>query len=87
MYFISSHDASRTGKSSNALATEWVSSIEIIGLHMVVGFVTDGKVANRATGAILEGMYPHITMSFCMAHCLNNLLKGIGKLPWIHLII
>ncbi|KAH7445621.1 hypothetical protein KP509_01G018300 [Ceratopteris richardii] len=28
-------------------------------------------------------MYPHISVCFCMAHCLNNILKDIGTLDWI----
>ena len=87
MYFVTSHDASGTGKSADVLAGEWASGIEIIGSEHVVCFVADGEASNRAAGAIIEGMYPHMTVSYCMAHCLNNLLKDIGKLPWIELII
>ena len=47
MYFISSHDASDTGKSANVLAAEWASAIEIIGPHMVVGFIADGEAMER----------------------------------------
>ena len=61
--------------------------IEIIGPHIVVGFVANGEATNWAARAILEGMYPHMTLSFWMAHGLNNLLKDIEKLPWIHLIL
>lgn len=71
MYFVSSHDASGMRKSADVLAGEWAS----------------GEAANRAAGAIIEGMYPHMTVSYCMAHYLNNILKDIGKLPWIELIV
>ena len=80
MYFIHSHNASGSGKSADVLATEWTEAIEFVGSELVVQFVVDGEAANRAAGAILQGMYPHVTVSYCMAHCLNNLLKDLGKL-------
>ncbi|KAH7287093.1 hypothetical protein KP509_32G038100 [Ceratopteris richardii] len=83
MYFISSHDASETGKSVDVLASEWASAIEIAGPSNVVCIVADGEPANRAAGAVIENMYPHIIVCFCMAHCLNNILKDIGNLDWI----
>ncbi|KAH7433433.1 hypothetical protein KP509_07G069500 [Ceratopteris richardii] len=83
MYFISSHDASDTGKSADVLAAEWASAIEIVGPSNVVCIVADGEPANRAAGAIIENLYPHIIVCFCMAHCLNNILKDIGNLDWI----
>ncbi|KAH7331702.1 hypothetical protein KP509_20G047100 [Ceratopteris richardii] len=83
MYFISSHDASETGKSADVLASEWASAIEIVGPSNVVCIVADGEPANRASGAVIENMYPHIIVCFCMAHCLNNILKDIGNLDWI----
>ncbi len=43
--------------------------------------------ANRAAGTIIQGLYPKVTVTFCMAHCLNNLLKDIGALEWIAPII
>ncbi|KAH7288100.1 hypothetical protein KP509_31G012000 [Ceratopteris richardii] len=83
MYFISSHDASETGKSADILAAEWASAIEIVGPSNVVCIVADGEPSNRASGAIIENLYPHIVVCFCMAHCLNNILKDIGNLDWI----
>ncbi|KAH7288138.1 hypothetical protein KP509_31G014000 [Ceratopteris richardii] len=73
MYFISSHDASETGKSADVIASEWASAIEMV----------DGEAANRAVAQIIESMYPHISVCFCMAHSLNNILKDIGTLDWI----
>lgn len=87
MYFVEAHDASDIGKSAEALAGEWTSAIEIIGPQNVVSFVVDGEASNRAAGAIIERRYPHIFVSFCMAHCLNNLLKDISKLEWIEPVI
>ena len=87
MYFISSHDASGSGKSADALASEWAEAINFVGSELVVQFVVDGEAANRAAGVIIQVMYPHVTVSFCMAHCLNNLLKDLGKLSWIAPII
>ncbi|KAH7281866.1 hypothetical protein KP509_36G067000 [Ceratopteris richardii] len=88
MYFISSHDASDTGKSADVLAAdvlaaEWASAIEIVGPSNVVCIVAYGELANRVAGAIIENLYPHIIVCFCMAHCLNNILKDIGNLDWI----
>lgn len=74
-------------RASRLLAGEWTDAIESIGPELVVAFVTDGEATNRAAGAIIEGFYPHITVSFCMARCLNNLLKDLGKLPWIEPLI
>ncbi len=87
MYFAHSHDATETGKSADVLAGEWATAIETIGSELVVGIVTDGEASNRAAGSILEGLYSHVTVSFCFAHCLNNLLKDIGRLPWIEPLI
>lgn len=83
MYFAHSQDATATGKGADVLAAEWAATIETIGSKLVIGFVTDGEASNRAAAVILESMYPHLTVSFCMAHCLNNLLKDIGHLSWI----
>lgn len=82
-YFVDSYDASGTGKSADVLAVEWASTIETIGAANVVAICADGEPTNRAAGSILEATYPHLTVSFCMAHCLNNLVKDIGALPWI----
>ena len=49
--------------------------------------MSDRGIANRGTSDILMHMYPHITFSPCMAHCLNNLLKDIGKLSFVSPII
>ncbi|KAI5057894.1 hypothetical protein GOP47_0027909 [Adiantum capillus-veneris] len=83
MYFVESHDASDSGKAVEMLAAEWTSTIEITGPENVFCMVADGEASNRAAGAIIEGMYPSIHVTFCMAHCLNNLLKDIGNLSWI----
>ncbi|KAH7414698.1 hypothetical protein KP509_14G006500 [Ceratopteris richardii] len=45
--------------------------------------VAKGKLANRVGGAIIGTLYPHIIVCFCMAHCLNNILKDIGNLDWM----
>ncbi|KAH7316139.1 hypothetical protein KP509_21G079600 [Ceratopteris richardii] len=87
MYFISSHDASDTGKPADVLASEWASAIEIVGQSNVVCIVADGEPSNRDAGAIIENLYPHIIVCFCMAHCLNNILKDIGNLDWISAVI
>ncbi|KAH7431480.1 hypothetical protein KP509_08G050500 [Ceratopteris richardii] len=54
MYFLSSHDASSTGKSASVLASEWATSIEIVGPSNVVCIVTDGEAANREASHIIE---------------------------------
>lgn len=87
MYFIDSHDASSTGKSAQVLASEWAITMDKVGANDVIAIVTDGENANRAAGSIIQGLYPHITVTYCMAHCLNNLLKDIGGLDWIAPII
>ncbi|MCO5572804.1 hypothetical protein L7F22_026563 [Adiantum nelumboides] len=60
----------------------WSKAMEYVGPKNVVQFVSDGEASNRAAGGLLELKYPQITWSPCMAHCLNNLLKDIGGLPW-----
>ena len=87
VYFVDSHDAFGTEKSTDMLAAEWACTMETLGPQHVVAICADGEPANRAVGSILEGMYPHLTVSFCMAHCLNNLIKDIGALAWIHPIM
>ncbi|MCO5549310.1 hypothetical protein L7F22_002778 [Adiantum nelumboides] len=64
------------------LQEEWAAAKETISPKHVVCLVTDGEPSNRAARAVLEGLYPRITMPFCMAHCLN-LLKDICHLSWI----
>ncbi|KAH7297148.1 hypothetical protein KP509_26G055900 [Ceratopteris richardii] len=54
MYFLSSHDASSTGKSVTVLASEWATSIEIVGPSNVVCIVTDGEAANKEASHIIE---------------------------------
>ncbi len=85
--FVDSHDASDTGKSTDMLAGEWATTLETIGPEYVVQIVADGEASNRAAGALMENLYPTLTVSFCMAHCLNNLLKDIGALEWVAPVI
>lgn len=86
-YFVDSHDASGTGKSAEVLAAEWATTLETVGAENVIAICADGEPANRAAGAILQATYPRITVCFCMAHCLNNLIKDIGALDWVAPII
>lgn len=65
------------------LVEEWANTKETIVLQLVVQIVADREPTNRTTRAILEGMYKHIPISFCKAHCLNNLLKDIGALTLV----
>lgn len=83
MQFISSHDASGTGKTADQLVEEWAEGIEKVGPENVIQFLADGEATNRAAGLKLEDRYPHITFSPCFAHCLSNLLKDVGSLPWV----
>ncbi|WP_219824433.1 DUF domain-containing protein, partial [Enterobacter cloacae complex sp. 4DZ1-17B1] len=80
---MESHDASDSGKAAEMLAAEWTSTIEITVPENFLCMVADGEASNRTAGAIIEGMYPNIHVTFCMAHCLNNLLKDIGNLSLI----
>lgn len=65
------------------LATKWVSAIETVSPHLVMQIIANGEPANTAIKAIIEGMYKHIIVSFCIVYCLNNLRKDIGVLSWI----
>ena len=87
MYFIDSHDASDTRKSAQVLASEWASTIEKVGVENVLTVVTDEENTNRAAGTIIQALHPNTTVTFCMTHCLTNLLKDIGALEWIAPII
>ena len=61
MYFISSHDASGSGKSADVLAGEWIDGIEMIGPNVIIGFAVDGESSNRAAGDIVQDAYKHIS--------------------------
>lgn len=76
MYFLDSHDASSSGKSADVPVAERATTLETIGAEYVVNICADGKPTKRAMRNILQATYPHIIVSFCMAHCLSNLVKS-----------
>lgn len=63
---VSSLDAYAMGKCVDMLGAECMSTIETTDLKFVVGFVVDGETSNKAIGHIIENIYPHITVPFCM---------------------
>ena len=65
----------------------WADAVEYVGPSNVLQLVSDGENTNKAAGVLLEQKYPHIQWSACVAHCLNNLLKDIGKLDWVKNVI
>ncbi|MCO5578077.1 hypothetical protein L7F22_031915 [Adiantum nelumboides] len=80
--YIESTECGARQKTAPVLCEMWSKAVEYVGPKNVVQFVSDGEASNRVVGGLLEQKYPHITWSPCMAHCLNNLLKDIGGLPW-----
>lgn len=63
MYFTLFHDATGTGKSADALASEWIAGIQMNGPDVSNGFVADGEASNSAASDIVQNAYKHFTVS------------------------
>ncbi|XP_039118856.1 uncharacterized protein LOC120254989 [Dioscorea cayenensis subsp. rotundata] len=77
--FVKSVDASDILKDATNLCNLFMEIIEWVGLDNVVHLVTDNVSNYVAAGRLIHEKYDHIYWSPCAAHCLNLILKDIGK--------
>ncbi|XP_039120077.1 uncharacterized protein LOC120256474 [Dioscorea cayenensis subsp. rotundata] len=70
-------------KDATNLCNLFAEIVEWIGPSNVVHLVTDNASNYMKAGKLLQERYEHIYWSPCAAHCLNLLLKDIGKMPHV----
>ncbi|XP_020276975.1 uncharacterized protein LOC109851316 isoform X2 [Asparagus officinalis] len=85
--FLSSIDASDEIKTGDRMFEILSEQIKLIGSQNVVQIVTDNYSSLKYAGADLEKEYPHLYWIPCAAHCINLMLKDIGKLPSVKLTL
>jgi hypothetical protein len=79
-YFLESVDASAEAHDATMLADLLEQRILQIGKEYVVQVVTDNGANYKAVGKLLMQQIPTLFLSPCAAHCLDLMLKDIGKL-------
>ncbi|XP_039134542.1 uncharacterized protein LOC120271927 [Dioscorea cayenensis subsp. rotundata] len=77
--FVKSVDASDILKDATNLCNLFMEIIEWVGPDNVVHLVTDNASNYVAAGRLIHEKYDHIYWSPCAVHCLNLILKDIGK--------
>ena len=53
----------------------------------VIQVVTDNASNCRKMGRLVEAEFKHIRWTPCASHCLNLLIKDIGKLDWVKRVV
>lgn len=79
--FLKSVDVSGFVKDAQTLCNLFMEMVDFAGVDNVVHMVTDNAANYKAAGNLLNDRYPSIYWSPCAAHCLNLILKDIGKRP------
>jgi hypothetical protein len=79
-YFLESVDASAEAHDATMLADLLERRILQIGKEYVVQVVTNNGANYKAVGKLLMQQIPTLFWSPCAAHCLDLMLKDIGKL-------
>ncbi|XP_020263261.1 uncharacterized protein LOC109839244 [Asparagus officinalis] len=87
MVFLSSIDASDEIKTGARMFEILNEEIKKIGSENVVQIVTDNHASLKLAGKYLMDEYPHMYWTPCAAHCLNLILKDIGKLPFVKMTL
>ncbi|XP_020267038.1 uncharacterized protein LOC109842592 [Asparagus officinalis] len=85
--FLSSIDASDEIKTGARMFEILNEEIKKIGPENVVQIVTDNHASLKLAGKYLMDEYPHMYWTPCAAHCLNLILKDIGKLPFVKMTL
>ncbi|XP_020265549.1 uncharacterized protein LOC109841094 [Asparagus officinalis] len=85
--FLSSIDASDEIKTGARMFEILNEEIKKIGPENVVQIVTDNHASLKLAGKYLMDEYPHMYWTPCAAHCLNLILKDIGKLPFMKMTL
>ena len=85
--FIKSVDASAYTKDAQLLCELLDGVIREIGLQFVVQVIMDNVANYVVARKLLMERYPTLYQNPCVARCIDLMLKGMGKLPWIKEII
>jgi hypothetical protein len=85
--FFENVDTSGDTKDADFIAQVVGKAIEDVGAKIVVQVCMDSAAVCKATGRKLEARFPHITFTPCTPHCLDLLLKDMGKLDWVSSVI
>jgi hypothetical protein len=85
--FIKSVDASAYTKDAQLLCELLDGFIREIGPQYVVQVIMNNAANYVVAGRMFMQRYPSLYWSPCAAHCIDLMLKVMGKLPWIKEII
>ncbi|XP_074360538.1 uncharacterized protein LOC141700740 [Apium graveolens] len=80
-FFLGSVNASSESHDAQMLAKLLKSKIKEIGEKNIVQVVTDNGANYKLAGHILEIRMPTLFWTPCAAHCVDLMLKDIGKIP------
>eukprot|EP01018_Ginkgo_biloba_P032108 Gb_01103 [translate_table: standard] len=81
--FLNAVDCNGELKDATFIANILIDAIENVGPSNVVQFITNNAGVCKATGLLVEARYENIFWTPCVVHCLNLILKKIGKIKWI----
>jgi len=64
------------------IAGQLIDCIQKVGADSVIQVVTNSAAVCKVAGRLVEQEFSWITWMPCTPHCLDLLLKDVGKLPW-----
>eukprot|EP00253_Pinus_taeda_P002771 PITA_02771 len=85
--FLKSVDALEKVKNAQLICEMMEEVVQEVGEEHVVQIVTDNATNYMAAGRLFEIRYPTIFWTSCAVHCIDLMLKDIGKLHWIHEVV
>ena len=85
--FLKSVDASDKVKTAQLICEMMEEVIQEVGEENAVQIVTNNAANYMATGRLFEIRNPTIFWTYYVAHCIDSMLEGIGKLHWIHEVV
>jgi len=69
-------------KDATYIVGKMIDCIREVGADSVIQVVIDSVAVYKAAGRLVEQEFSWITWTSCTPHCLDLLLKDVGKLPW-----
>jgi hypothetical protein len=79
-YFLRAIDCNGKIKDATFMFEVLKDEIDEVGPSNAVHVIIDATPAYRETRLMVQSRYRHIFWTPCSAHCLNNVLKHIGKI-------
>ena len=85
--FLKSIDASANVKDAHLIFSLLADVVEEVGVANVVQVIMDNVANYVAVGRLLCAKYPTIFWTLCVSHCIDLILKDIGKLEWVQDVV